>query len=215
MIICPDSRMGSDQLDRAGRRREAPAIAPGRIVRLHADVIDEDLAVASIAVQRAAQRPELGWRLDPAGLLRVELAERLQFAVLRLGEERDAHRVGHLDGAVRGGVLLAGLARLGVVAGAAAAGGAFGGGLQSTMVRGIGGLAAADEIGLAAAGFHHVYGLEGVRAGFVAGLQGVPGNLGRRCGCCSKRAFSARRTNSRSMMIIESVIRLQQICQCR
>src|SRR6186713_1130526 len=93
-----------------------PAETSRRVVRLRAVVIHEDLAVAPVAEQRAAEGPDVGRCTDPAGRRRVELAERLQVPVLVLGQEFDAHRGSHVDGAALRLVLLAGLERLTVVA---------------------------------------------------------------------------------------------------
>jgi hypothetical protein len=89
-------------------------------------VVDEHAAVATVAEEGAAERPDVGRGLDPAGRLRVERAETLQRAVLVLGQQLDAHRRGHLDGAARRPVLLAGGERLGVVAQAPPTGRALG-----------------------------------------------------------------------------------------
>jgi hypothetical protein len=51
------------------------------VVGLRAVVIDEYLAVASIAKQGAAERANVLRRVDPTGCLRIELVEPLQLAV--------------------------------------------------------------------------------------------------------------------------------------
>src|SRR5690606_31015239 len=48
------------------------------VVRLRTVVINEHLAIAAVAEQRTAECAHLTRRLDPAGRLRIELAERLQ-----------------------------------------------------------------------------------------------------------------------------------------
>lgn len=72
-------------------QRERAAKAPRGIARLHAVAIDEHLAVAGVAEQGAAQRANLGRRVDPAGGLGVELAQLLQGALLFFHQQPDAH----------------------------------------------------------------------------------------------------------------------------
>ena len=147
-----------------------PAHAPeasGGVVRLHAIVINEDLAIAPVTEQGAAEGPDLGWRVDPAGGLQVELAKLLQGAVLRFGQQVDAHGGGHFDGAVVGLVLFSGGSGFAVIAGASAAGGAFWGAVAEGELAGLGVMA--DDVGFAACGFHGLQGFEGGGVGFEPG----------------------------------------------
>lgn len=152
---------------RSNSNPEQAPEASGGVVRLHAIVINEDLAIAPVTEQGAAEGPHLGWRVDPAGGLQVEVAELLQGAVLRFGQQVDAHGGGHFDGAVVGLVLFSGGSGFAVVAGASAAGGAFWGAVAEREVAGLG--VVADDVGFAACGFHGLQGFEGGGVGFELG----------------------------------------------
>ena len=59
----------------------------GGVVRLGTVVINEHLAVATVAEERAAEGTHLVWCGHPAGRLEVELTKLLQLAVLLLGQQ--------------------------------------------------------------------------------------------------------------------------------
>ena len=70
---------------------QRPAEAPGRIVRGGAVVVDEDVVVAAIAKEGAAEASDVRRRRDPAGRLRVELSECLQRSIFVFRQELDSH----------------------------------------------------------------------------------------------------------------------------
>src|SRR5690606_32405742 len=133
---------------------ERGAETAGGIVGLGAVVIEEYVAVAAVAEEGAAARRDIGGRCDPARSRRVELAQRLQLAVLVFRQDFDAHLGGHAEGARLRLVLLARGQRFVVVANAPAAFRALGRAVDEDEAAGLG--AAPDDVGLAARAFHLV-----------------------------------------------------------
>ncbi|MOA03752.1 hypothetical protein D3C78_1232740 [compost metagenome] len=139
-------------------------------------MVHENPAVAPVAKQRPAQFSDLGRCGHPAGGFQVELAEFLEFAVLRVGQQRDAHGRGRVDGIALGPVFLAGLPGLRVVAQASAAHRAVNGAIEEAI--GAAGIRRADDIGLAAGAFHREQRPQLVVLGLQALQDGVPGYPG-------------------------------------
>src|SRR4051812_41640720 len=99
--------------------------ASAAVVRLRAVVIHEDTPEAAIAEKRAAEFSHLRGCFQPARRLRIEISQRLQVAVLLLGQKLDAHGGRHVRGAVLRLEFLPGIQGLTVVANTRAAFGAF------------------------------------------------------------------------------------------
>src|SRR5262245_13540242 len=104
-----DARMRAGSLGAPRSDSKQAAEASGGVIGLRAVVIREDRAVASVAEERATQLADVGGRLNPARCLQVEFAERLQRAVLLLGEQLDAQGLRHRHCAVLRFGFLAGL----------------------------------------------------------------------------------------------------------
>ena len=100
----------------------------------------------------SSERPDVRRRSDPAGSLRIEVAELLQFSVLFLRQKVDAHRGGHLDGAALRLVFFPRLERFTVVADTSAAGWALCGAIAERVAARLSVLA--DDVRFAARGLH-------------------------------------------------------------
>src|SRR5690606_11791720 len=121
--------------------------------RLRAVVIHEDMFVAAVGEDRAAELANLGRRLDPARRRGVELTELLQLPILRLRQNLDAHVRRHIDRVTPFGLgCLPRLPRFAVIAQASAAGRALRRAVEKDDLAGL--LVLADDIRLAAAALH-------------------------------------------------------------
>jgi len=73
---------------------------PGTIVRFCTVVIHEDMVVAAIAKQGAAQSSYLSRCFHPARRLRIEISKLLQIQVLFFRQKLNPHGSSHISGAV-------------------------------------------------------------------------------------------------------------------
>src|SRR4051812_33016035 len=105
--LAGDRAQGSDL-------QQAPE-GPGRVVRLRAVVVREDVIVTAITKDGATALSDVGRRFDPTGRLGVERADRLQLSILVLRQKLDAHRDRQADRALCRLVFLPRLQRLAVV----------------------------------------------------------------------------------------------------
>src|SRR5690349_6331322 len=142
-------RFGGKRLD-----VQTAAESSGGVVRLGAVVIEEDVIVAPIAEDGAAEFSDLSRRLHPARRLQIELSEQLQVAILIFGQEFDADRRCHIDGAVFWFVLFPGGQRLTIVTETATAVWTFGGTVEEEIFARL--FIKPDDIGFAACLFHFI-----------------------------------------------------------
>src|SRR5690606_21717395 len=125
--------------------------APCGVVGLRAVVIDPDRSESVVAEDRAAEVPDLRRCEQPAGRLRIELAQLLETPVLGFIQEHGTHGLGQLDRARFRPVLLPRFQRLAVVADAPAPRRTLGGAVEEEVLAG--GWVPAGDIGFAAAPF--------------------------------------------------------------
>ena len=92
--------------DCAGSNVQHPAKPPPAVVRFRAVVTDEDAAVTTITINRAAEFADLRRRPQPARRLRVELAQLLQREIFFLRQHLHAHVRRRIHDAVFGFVFL-------------------------------------------------------------------------------------------------------------
>lgn len=168
---------------------------PGRCSRTPHRVIHEDAAEAAIAEDGAAKISDLRRGLQPAGGLRVEFAQSLQFVILPFRQQLDAHGRSQMHGAVFRFEFRPGLQRVLVVAGAGAAGRALRGAVEEEKLPGF--RVVSHDIRFTAGRFHLAKRPQLLRLRFHPGLHLGPFHPAWRSVCFSNRAFKVLSRSSR------------------